>query len=135
MRELRPLRLPQLVEARKKEEEDMSLDSPAISHTLQLSQSSTSSDYPSPTTPTFIAKGHGRFPSSNSSLASSPVMHESMDGFGAGKRPLTEVKEEPQERDESYEMINSFSSSPPGHDGEFALMVTFLAVSWSHYSD
>lgn len=33
-------------------------------------------------------------------------MRDSTDGFGAGKRPLTEVREEPLERDEDYEMVN-----------------------------
>ena len=28
------------------------------------------------------------------------MLRESMDGYGTPKRPLTEVKEEPQERDE-----------------------------------
>ena len=28
--------------------------------------------------------------------------------FGSGKRPLTDVKEEPLERDEDFEMIDSF---------------------------
>ena len=32
-------------------------------------------------------------------------MRESMDGFGTPKRPLTEVKEEPQERDEEHDMM------------------------------
>ena len=31
-------------------------------------------------------------------------MRESVDGFAAPKRPLTEVKEEPQERDDDVDM-------------------------------
>ncbi|KAL8983219.1 MAG: hypothetical protein Q9177_005039 [Variospora cf. flavescens] len=112
MRELIPLQLPKVVEARRKRE-SMNVDPPLMTsdagHPLQLSQSSTSSDYPSPITPTFSARGHSRFPSSTSSLASSPPMRDSMDGFGAGKRPLTEVREEPLERDEDYEMVNGLT--------------------------
>ena len=72
-----------------------------------VSPSSPTSDFPSPSTPTFSLRGHGRFPSSSSSLASSPVIRESMDGFGSGKRPLTEVKEEPPEKDDDYEMVDN----------------------------
>ena len=79
-------------------------------HALHHSQSSTSSDMPSPVTPTFSLRGHTRYPSSTSSLASSPVLHDSMDGFGTPKRPLTDVKEEPLEREEGFEMVNSFSN-------------------------
>lgn len=34
-----------------------------------------------------------------------------MDGFGSGKRPLTEVKEEPLEREDDYEMVGGLESS------------------------
>ena len=37
-------------------------------------------------------------------------MRESLDGFGASKRPLTDVKEEPQERDEDLDMIHRVES-------------------------
>ena len=109
MRELRPLRLPQLVEARRKRESQSTgaetPDSPSIGHTLYPSRSLPSPEAASPLTPTFSARSHTRFPSLSSSPSptSSPTMRESFDGFGASKRPLTEVKEEPQERDEDYE--------------------------------
>ncbi len=77
----------------------------------QCSQATTSSSLPSPVTPTFSLRGHGRFPSSTSSPASSPVMRDSMDGFGSGKRPLTEVKEEPLEPEDDYEMVGGLESS------------------------
>lgn len=109
MRELRPFRLPLLVEARRKEQEMESPETASFGHGLHLSTSSTSStDIPSPTTPTFSLRNHSRFPSSTSSLASSPIMRESMDGFGAPKRPLTDVKEEPQEREDDYEIVDTF---------------------------
>lgn len=97
------------------------VDSPVLSTTgypLQLSQSSTSSEIPSPITPTFSTRGHSRFPSSNSSLASSPPMRDSMDGFGVGKRPLTEVREEPLERDDDYEMVNGFPNDSQDRDSK-----------------
>ncbi|KAI4107087.1 MAG: hypothetical protein LQ339_002783 [Xanthoria mediterranea] len=114
MRELRKLHLPQLVEARMREERTVKLDTATMAH-----PSSVSSEYPSPTTPTFSTRGHSRFPSSTSSLASSPVLRDSMDAFGVGKRPLTEVREEPHEPEEDYQMINAFANSPPDHDDDF----------------
>lgn len=77
----------------------------------QCSQAAVSSSLPSPVTPTFSLRGHGRFPSSTSSPASSPVLRDSMDGFGSGKRPLTEVKEEPLEREDDYEMVGGLDGS------------------------
>ncbi|KAL8688198.1 MAG: hypothetical protein Q9218_005828 [Villophora microphyllina] len=123
MRELKQLRLPQLVEARKKRE-SMHLESPnssTMGYSLQFSQTSnaTSAESPSPITPTFSSRGHGRFPSSTSSLASSPPVRESLDGFAVGKRPLTEVQEEPHEPEDDFEMINGFTNSPPDRDGEY----------------
>ena len=112
-RGLKTLMLPQMVEAQKKEESELLMDSPkSIGHGAHLSRSSTSSDFSSPTTPTFSLRGHSRLPSSTSSIASSPNMRESMDGFGAVNRPLTDVKEEPQERDEDQEMVNAWSEHP-----------------------
>ena len=101
-----------MVEARRKEEEESMMESPksaSSGHALHHSQSSMFSDLPSPLTPTFSLRGHTRYPSSNSSLASSPVLHESVEGFGTSKRPLTDVKEEPLEREDDFEMVNSFS--------------------------
>lgn len=107
MRELKPLRLPQLVEAaRKNQEADMITESTvSIGHAQHPSGSSTISDLPSPT---FSLRGHSRLLSSTSSLASSPVMRESMDGFGSSNRPLTDVKEEPLDKIEDYEVVNGF---------------------------
>lgn len=84
------------------------MDSPSSTvHARHLSRSSTLSDSTSPTTPTFSARGHSRLPSSTSSLASSPAMHDSTDGFGPTKRPLTDVREEPHDKDEDYDMVNA----------------------------
>ncbi|KAK0514772.1 hypothetical protein JMJ35_003389 [Cladonia borealis] len=108
-RELKTLKLPQLVEARRNQELDMSQVSPSSTgHTHHSSRSSTLSDGPSPTTPTFSMRGHSRLPSSTSSLASSPALRESLDGYGTGHRPLTDVKEEPHDKEEDQQMINGF---------------------------
>ncbi|KAL9604982.1 MAG: hypothetical protein Q9219_000170 [cf. Caloplaca sp. 3 TL-2023] len=115
MRELIQLQLPKVVEARKKRESTLMVDTMNLSttgHAVHLSQSSTSSELPSPVTPTFSTRGHSRFPSSTSSLASSPPMRDSIDGFGVGKRPLTEVREEPLERDEDFDMLDSLTDTP-----------------------
>jgi len=90
---------------------DIDMDSTRISasnHAQQSSQSSaTSSDFSSPTQSVFSTKGYqSRFSSSASSVASSPVLRDSVDGFGAPKTLLTDVKEEPQER-EDYGMSSS----------------------------
>ena len=106
-RELKTFMLPQLVEARKREQGEVG--SPvSAGHGHHLSRSSTLSGSTSPTSPTSSARGHSRFPSSTSSLASSPTMRESIDGYGSTKRPLTDVREEPQDKDEDYEMVNGF---------------------------
>lgn len=110
MRELRPLRLPELVEARRKRESaGADADSAELilsERKLQQSTSSTASEPQSPVTPTFSLRGQLRFSSSNSSLASSPTMQDSFDIFPASKRPLTEVKEEPQEREDDVAMAD-----------------------------
>lgn len=106
MRELKELKLPQLVEARRRESTSSPTESPVLGHSHQFSQSSTMSDLPSPT---FSSRGsHSRMQSSTSSLPSSPNMAVDADPFGTSKRPLTDVKEEPLERDEDFEMIDSF---------------------------
>ena len=91
-----------------KEEENMALDSPnPIPLGNQLSRSSTLSEHSSPTTPTFSVRGHSRLPSSTSSAPSSPKMRDATEPFASASRPLTDVKEEPQDKDEDYEMIDS----------------------------
>ena len=104
MRELKELKLPQLVE-QKKAERESSGDSSVMGHSQQLSQSSIVTDASSPT---FSGRGRSTVQSSASSLPSSPTMLSSTD-FGSGKRPLTDLKEEPQERDEDSEMVDSFA--------------------------
>ncbi|KAL9123608.1 MAG: hypothetical protein Q9217_006975 [Psora testacea] len=75
------------------------------------------SDIPSPT---FSLPTHSRIQSSVSSLPSSPTMRDSADTFGTGKRPLTEVKEEPHEKDdEDDEMATGFDTQDDTRGQDF----------------
>ncbi|KAF6231164.1 hypothetical protein HO173_010664 [Letharia columbiana] len=119
-RELKPLMLPQLVEARSKEEGNVAMDSSnATGPGSHLSRSSTLSEYPSPTTPTFSLRGHSRLPSSSSSAPSSPNMRESIEAFAPASRPLTDVKEEPQDKDDDYQMVNGIEEHRISEDDAF----------------
>ena len=97
MKGLLELQLPLIVEARRRKQEsaDCSYDSSPVLAPFRVPPTPPSSNTASPITPTFSSRNHLRYPSSSSSsLASSPPMRESLDGFMSGKRPLTEVKEE-----------------------------------------
>ncbi|KAI9733232.1 MAG: hypothetical protein M1834_003316 [Cirrosporium novae-zelandiae] len=114
MRELRELKLPQIVAARNPESQfygpsmglgsDLDLDhlESILTTPTPTSQSPSSSNFPSPVTSTF-SPAHSRFPSSTSSLTSSPSLGSCSELFGTGRRPLTEVKEEPHEPDASMD--------------------------------
>lgn len=76
-------------------------------------QNSSASDIPSPVTPTFSTRGHLRYPSSASSVESSyhtsVVDSPSSPTFivsKTSKRSLPDVQEEPQERDEDFDMFD-----------------------------
>ncbi|KAI9696965.1 MAG: hypothetical protein M1836_004926 [Candelina mexicana] len=120
MREMRPFLLPLLVEARKSSESTFTdtdfMDTSTYSASGPNTSSSLSSpsELPSPVTSTFSTRGHSRYPSSSSSLASSPILHDQTDLLAARKRSLADVKEEPLEREESWETFaepDSFSGS------------------------
>ena len=51
-------------------------------------------------------------------------MHDSLDGFANSKRPLTEVKEDPYEREEDFELLNSFDLESSSH-GESLIARSF----------
>jgi carbohydrate-binding DOMON domain-containing protein len=112
---LKPLLLPQLVEERRKRESllDSEMD---LSSSSFYSQTSSASDVPSPVTPTFSNRGHLRYPSSASSIEStfhtSTTDSPSSPTFASsktGKRSLPDVQEEPQERDEDFDMFDDAS--------------------------
>ncbi|TVY44245.1 hypothetical protein LSUB1_G000974 [Lachnellula subtilissima] len=109
---LKPLLLPQLVEERRKRESILDSDMDLASSSFH-SQTSSSSEIPSPVTSTFSNRGHLRYPSSTSSIEStyqnpatdspsSPIFATSK----TSKRSLPDVQEEPQERDEDFEMFD-----------------------------
>lgn len=74
----------------------------------QSPQSLPSSTPASPVPSIFSAKTHTRFPSSVSSLASSPVTGNSTEGLGSAKAPLTEVKEDPLEREAGHSFTSDY---------------------------
>lgn len=99
---LKPLLLPQLVEERRLRESmsEAEMDLSSSSYTQN-----SSSEMPSPVTPTFSSRGHLRYPSSVTSVESS--YHSSLNDspssptfLKTGKRSLPDVQEEPQERDD-----------------------------------
>ncbi|KAL2073221.1 hypothetical protein VTL71DRAFT_10545 [Oculimacula yallundae] len=109
---LKPLLLPQLVEARRKRE-SMAENEIELASSSFYTQSSSASDIPSPVTPTFSTRGHMRYPSSTSSVESS--YHNSttdspssptFNGTKTSKRSLPDVQEEPQEREEDFDMFD-----------------------------
>jgi hypothetical protein len=70
------------------------------------------SDAQSPVTPTFSTRGHLRYSSSASSIEASsysPVTDSPSSptfvGMQTGKRSLPDVQEEPQEREEEFDML------------------------------
>ncbi|EEH48402.1 uncharacterized protein PADG_04481 [Paracoccidioides brasiliensis Pb18] len=67
----------------------------------QSPQSIASSNSGSPAVSLFSTRTHNRFPSSSSSLASSPGLGSLSEGFSTMKTHLTDVKEEPLERETS----------------------------------
>lgn len=82
--------------------EQSQLPGPSTANTSTSPQSPHSFASSTPASPVpsiFSTKTHTRFPSSVSSLASSPVTGNSTEGLGSAKVPLTEVKEDPLERE------------------------------------
>lgn len=109
---LKPLILPQLVEERRQRESlaesEMELSPAYYTHNSSVT------DLPSPVTPTFSTRSHLRYSSSASSMdvslntpstdsPSSPTFI----ALKSAKRPLPDVQEEPQERDEDFEMFDT----------------------------
>lgn len=107
---LKPLLLPQLVEERRKfEEQQPDLVDPEMDqqYVYYNTANSSSSDVGSPVTPTFSTRGHLRYSSSSSSIDLPPTSYNespssptSISHSKSSKRPLPDVQEEPLERDE-----------------------------------
>lgn len=83
------------------------------SSTSLHTETSSTSDVPSPVTPNYSSRGHFRYPSSNSSVES-PFLGSTVDspssptfsGTKASKRSLPDVQEEPQEKEEDFDMFD-----------------------------
>ena len=55
-------------------------------------------------------------------------MRDSAETFGTGKRPLTEVKEEPQEKEDDFEMVSG-GNEKQGFKGQDYEGMTMLTVA------
>lgn len=103
---LKPLLLPLLVEERRKRESMSDSDMDLWSASCYAPTSSTSEIH-SPTTPTSWTRGHFRYPSSSSSIESSPCSPTFCGN--KTKRSLPDVQEEPHERDDDFDMFDDAS--------------------------
>jgi hypothetical protein len=118
MRSLKPLQLPAIVASRTPSfaaDEDAPIKT-ASGLAIQTPTSSyCTSDSSTPPTPTFSIRGHSRFPSSNSSLASSatsPIFEHGDVTGSATKLPMPKLTEEPTEHDElAAEQYDGFQDS------------------------
>ncbi|KAK4993063.1 hypothetical protein LTR66_006110 [Elasticomyces elasticus] len=85
----------------------------ALTHSRESSGASETS---SPVTPTFSSRGHSRYPSSTSSLSSTPSSHESVDSptnlAKPPQPPLDDLVEDPLEREGEYDFCNNASQRP-----------------------
>ncbi|EAT87753.1 hypothetical protein HBI56_119330 [Parastagonospora nodorum] len=104
MHELKPLMLPKLVAARKSSQTSLNMSAEPTSSIYSNTDSgfwSTSSECSTPPTPSKRSRGHFRFPSSTSTLSSSPPTHEAIEPpNSSGKLP--KLTEEPVEREFDY---------------------------------
>ncbi|TLD22666.1 hypothetical protein E2P81_ATG07859 [Venturia nashicola] len=145
MRHLKPLHLPAIVAA--KTPSFTQGDDVAVRSRLSISTSASSyctSDSSTPPTPTFSLRGHSRFPSSTSSLASSatsPVCENGDVTGSATKLPMPKLTEEPTELDESAsEDYHGFQHSFSPYDldsddeGDHSTRTTVLLRD-SHFYD
>ncbi|KAF2742543.1 hypothetical protein M011DRAFT_265260 [Sporormia fimetaria CBS 119925] len=109
MPELNPISLPKLVAARKssKTSLDMAIDPSASLYSCTDSGFFSGSEGSAPPTPGQSGRGHLRFPSSTSSLSSSPPNHASFELPNASGK-LPKLTEEPVERDD-LPMLDRFS--------------------------
>jgi hypothetical protein len=108
MREMKPLMLPKLVAERKssKSSLDMSLEPTSSVYSCTDSGFYSASECSTPPTPSFC-RGHLRFPSSNSSLSSSPPTYDPVDTPNASGK-LPKLAEEPIEREDDYAALPSY---------------------------
>lgn len=103
MHDLRPLILPKLIAARKSSQSSLTMSPEATASIYSCADSGfySASECSTPPTPNMHSRGHFRFPSSTSSLSSSPPSHEAIEApNSSGKLP--KLTEEPVEREYDY---------------------------------
>jgi hypothetical protein len=88
-----------------------------------LPPSASSSDTTSPALSFFSKRHSARSGSSSSSIASSPALRDSLDTYSSSKRHLTDVKEEPFEREDA-DMTDELAS----HTGTCPSSSTYLPL-------
>src|SRR5690242_6646460 len=103
MHDLKPLILPKLVAARKSSKSSLDMSAEPTSSVYSCADSGfySASECSTPPTPSLYARGHFRFPSSASSLSSSPPTHEIVEAPNASGK-LPKLTEEPVEQDFHY---------------------------------
>jgi len=100
--------LPKLIAARKSSQTSLNMSSDPASSIYSSTDSGfySASECSTPPTPSYPSRGHFRFPSSTSSLSSSPPTHEIIEApNSSGKLP--KLTEEPIERE--YDFVNEES--------------------------
>lgn len=103
MHDLKPLILPRLVNARKSSKSSLNMADEPTSSVYSNADSGfySASECSTPPTPSHYPRGHFRFPSSASSLSSSPPTHDPIEPpNSSGKLP--KLTEEPVEREYEY---------------------------------
>jgi hypothetical protein len=116
MHDLKPLILPKLAAARKssKSSLDMAADPTASVYSCADSGFYSASECSTPPTPSLYARGHFRYPSSASSLSSSPPTHDIVDVPNASGK-LPKLTEEPIEQEYVYGNGDSHYCSCTSH--------------------
>ncbi len=90
---------------------NMSPNPATSNHSFNVTHSSTGSECSTPLTPTFSLRGHSRFPSSTSSLSSSPPVFEHSD-LGASATKLPQLAEEPVDQEIDAAALGAEQLSP-----------------------
>ncbi|KAH7389297.1 hypothetical protein DE146DRAFT_159293 [Phaeosphaeria sp. MPI-PUGE-AT-0046c] len=123
MHDLKPLILPKLVAARKSSQTSLNMSAEPTSSVYSCADSGfySASECSTPPTPSKLSRGHFRFPSSTSSLSSSPPTHDTIEPpNSSGKLP--KLTEEPVEREYDYGNDETYRCSCDvdswGHDRE-----------------
>jgi hypothetical protein len=104
MHDLKPLVLPKIVAARKSSKGSLNMTDELTCSIYSTADSGfySASECSTPPTPSHYARGHFRFPSSASSLSSSPPTHDTAIEPPNSSGKLPKLTEEPFEREYDY---------------------------------